>query len=207
VSEVFGLYLVMTDPAAGYDRCAEAAVRAGVRYLQLRMKGAPAEAVAAVARRVRAVTQGTATRFILNDDPDLAAACNADGVHLGQEDEPLVSARRRVPSLRLWGLSTHNERQAADAVALAPDYIGVGPVFSTPTKARADPVVGLDRLAAIVAATPLTAVAIGGIDAANLRDVRRAGAMNFAVVRAVCRDPNPFDAIRRLQDIWFGATR
>lgn len=200
----FGLYLVLTDPVAGFERCAEAAVRAGVRCLQLRMKGASRAEVVATARRLRVITAGSATLLIVNDDADAAAAAEADGVHLGQEDEPLAAARRRHPGLRVFGLSTHNEAQAAAAAALRPppDYIGVGPVFPTPTKARPDPVLGLERAGRILAATPLTAVAIGGIDEHNLPDVLRAGARNFAVVRAVCARPDPGAAIRSLQEIW-----
>jgi thiamine-phosphate pyrophosphorylase len=197
----FGLYLVMTDPVVGYVPCAEAAVRAGVRYLQLRIKGQPREHVLAMARNVAAVTRGSGTRFILNDDPALAVEAGADGVHLGQDDMPLPEARKRFPLLSFFGLSTHNEAQAAAAVALKPDYIGVGPIFATPTKAIPDPVVGLERLGRMVAASPLPCVAIGGIDADNLPAVLKAGARNFAVVRAVCQSRAPFEAILRLQEI------
>jgi thiamine-phosphate pyrophosphorylase len=206
IAEPFGLYLVLTDPVAGYERCTEAAVAAGVRYVQLRMKDAPRALRLDTARRLRAITAGSSTRLVVNDDPDLAAEAGADGAHLGQDDEPLDAARRRLPQLRCWGLSTHNEAQAAAAVALAPDYIGVGPVFATPTKAVPDPVVGLARLGRIVAATPLAAVAIGGIHAGNLRELKATGAANFAVVRAVCASPEPRDAIRQLQTLWQDAS-
>jgi thiamine-phosphate pyrophosphorylase len=196
----FGLYLVLTDPVAGYDRCAEAAVTCGVRYLQLRMKDTPRERVRVTGLRLRAITRGTNTRFIVNDDVDLARELDADGVHLGQGDLPLAEARRRWPAPgKVFGLSTHNAAQAEAAGALAPDYIGVGPVFATPSKAVPDPVLGLAALGAIVRASPLTTVAIGGIDAANLPDVLAAGAANFAVIRAVNLAANPAAAIRALQ--------
>lgn len=198
----FGLYLVMTDPVAGYAKCAEAAVRAGLRYVQLRMKKASPDEVLRTAREVASVTWGTSTRFILNDDPALAVDAEADGVHLGQSDMSLDEARMRFPELEYFGLSTHNEEQAAAAAGLRPAYIGVGPVFATPTKDIPDPTVGLERLGRIVAATPLDCVAIGGIGFDNLPAVLKAGARNFAVVRAVCQAPDPFDAIRRLQNIW-----
>ena len=198
--ETFGLYLVLTDPVAGYDRCAEAAVTCGVRYLQLRMKNASREDVRVTGARVRAITRDTATRFIVNDDVDLARELDADGVHLGQDDLSLAEARRRwpIPGKR-FGLSTHNATQAAAAIALAPDYIGVGPVFATPTKVVADPVVGLATMGAIMRVSPLTTVALGGIDAANLPQVLAQGAVNFAVVRAVNRASDPVAAIRSLQ--------
>jgi thiamine-phosphate pyrophosphorylase len=200
--EQFGLYLVLTDPVAGYAACAEAAVACDVRYLQLRMKGMPREYVRATGRQLRAITRGTATRFIVNDDVDLARELDADGVHLGQGDLSLAEARRRWSEPgRLFGLSTHNLQQARDAEALAPDYIGVGPVFATPTKAIPDPVLGVERMAEMIRASSLTTVAIGGIDAANLPQILVHGATNFAVVRAVNRATDPAAAIRALQQI------
>lgn len=203
VAEAFGLYVVLTDPAVGYVRCAEAAVAEGIRYVQLRMKGAPREDIVATGRRLRAVTRGTATRLIVNDDVAIAAEIDADGVHLGQEDLSLDAARALWPEQgKVFGLSTHGLRQAAEAEAAEPDYIGVGPIFPTPTKAVPDPTVGLEQMQRIMAATSLTAVAIGGINAENLPEVLAHGATNFAVVRAVTRSSTPRDAIRRLMDIW-----
>lgn len=195
----FGFYLVMTDPKVGYERCAEAAVRAGVKIIQLRMKQAPREEIVATARRIRAVTEGTETAFIVNDDPAIAVEAGADGVHLGQEDMPLPEARRRYPGLRLFGLSTHNLDQARAAIPLQPDYIGVGPVYATPTKAIPDPTLGVEAAAEMIRAVPFPAVAIGGLDFETLPAVLKAGAKNFAVVRAVCAADDPYAAIRRIQ--------
>ena len=200
--EPFGLYVILTNPIAGYERCAEAAVAAGVRFLQLRMKSENPECALEMARRLRAITANTQTHFIVNDDPDLAAEVGADGVHLGQDDEPIAVARARHPGIRIWGLSTHDEAQAAAAQTFAPDYIGVGPVFPTPTKARPDPTLGLERMGRIVKASACAAVAIGGINARNLREVLAAGAVNFAVVRPVCESSQPESAIRELQAFW-----
>jgi thiamine-phosphate pyrophosphorylase len=199
--ERFGLYLVLTEPVAGYEKCAEAAVAEGVRYVQLRMKSAPD--VLAVARRLTAITRGTATRFIVNDDVGVAIACNADGVHLGQTDTSISDARRRwcTPG-KVFGLSTHDETQARDAEAVFPSYIGIGPVFPTPTKQPPDPALGPERAACIARASPLTSVAIGGIDATNLPWVLAVGFTNFAVVRAVCSRRDPQTAISELQATW-----
>ncbi len=101
-----------------------------------------------------------------------------------------------------FGLSTHNEREALLASHQSPDYIGVGPVFATPTKAIPDPVLGPERMGAIIRSVPVPAVALGGIDLGNLAEVLRNGARNFCVVRAVTRRPDPETAIRELQDIW-----
>ena len=180
--ERFGLYLVLTDPVAGYARCAEAAVAADVRYVQLRMKDAPRAELLGTAQRLRAIMAGTSTRFIVNDDSDLAAEAGADGAHLGQEDEPLATARRRHPALRIWGLSTHNETQAAAAAALAPDYIGVGPIFASTTKVTGRPALGLDGLRKACEATSLPVVAIGGVTLADVAEARAAGASGIAMI-------------------------
>jgi thiamine-phosphate pyrophosphorylase len=203
MGDAFGLYLVMTAPVAGYEACAAAAVRCGVRYLQLRMKGAPRDAVLETALRAREITLGSDTLFIVNDDVTIARDVDADGVHLGQRDLPIDEARRlwTAPCKR-FGLSTHDERQALLASRLSPDYIGVGPVFATPTKADPDPVLGIERMAAIVRSSPVATVAIGGIDRGNLAEVLRRGARNFCVVRAVNGRPDPETAIRELQRIW-----
>jgi thiamine-phosphate pyrophosphorylase len=198
----FGLYLVISRPRTSYTGCAEAAVNAGVRYVQLRMKEAPRAAIVACARDIRRITAGTPTRFIVNDDPAVAAEVGADGVHLGQADLPLDEVRARYPELSVIGISTHNAAQAARAVRQSPAYIGVGPVFFTPTKAIPDPVIGCAEAGHIICSVPVPAVAIGGIDATTLPAVLEAGAINFAVVRAVCNAPHPLDAIRRLQAIW-----
>ena len=198
---MFGLYLVLTNPVTSYEACAEAAVVAGARFVQLRVKDKPAHEILPLAKRLREITRGSGTLFIVNDDPALAVAADADGAHLGQTDMPVSEARRRFPHLRHFGLSTHSMEQALAALEQKPDLIGVGPVFATPTKAVPDPVLGVEKMAAIIRATrhACPAVAIGGIHAGNLADVLAAGAQNVAVVRAVCGAPDPLAAIRELQ--------
>ena len=201
--DAFGLYLVLTDPVAGYEACAEAAVLTGVRYVQLRMKKRSRQEVLDVARRLRRITAGTETRFIVNDDVDIAAEADADGIHLGQEDMSVGEARKRWPVPgKVFGLSTHNEDQERRAREVAPDYIGVGPVFATPTKEKPDPILGLGRMGRIVRQSPLATVAIGGIDRDNLPEVLRHGAVNYGVLRAVNLNPGPKPAIMALQEIW-----
>lgn len=197
----FGLYLVMTDPVVGYERCCEAAVKAGVRIVQLRMKDAPRDAVVAVGRALRRITAGSGTLFIVNDDPSVAAEVGADGVHVGQGDMPVAEVRAKFPSLRIVGLSTHNPEQARRAIGAKPDYIGVGPVFATPTKKIPDPTLGVETAGRMIASVPFPAVAIGGLNLETLPAVLAAGARNFAVVRAVCASDDPYAAIRRIQDL------
>lgn len=197
----FGFYLVMTNPVVGYEACCEAAVKAGVRMVQLRMKDAPRDEVLDMTKRLLEITRGSETKLIVNDDPSVAAEAGADGVHVGQDDMPVEVVRARYPEISIVGLSTHNLDQALKSLEQGPDYIGVGPVFATPTKKIPDPVLGTDTAAKMIAAVPYPAVAIGGIDADNLIDVIRAGARNWSVVRAVCGSEDPYAAILRLQAI------
>ena len=205
----------MTNPVVGYARCAEAAVKAGVRIIQLRMKHAERADILREAHEVRRITRGTETLFIVNDDPAIAAEVEADGVHVGQDDMPVAEVRQKFPSLKIVGLSTHNLGQARAAAetaaphaggprscaAATPDYIGVGPVYATPTKDIPDPTLGLATMGEMISSVPFPAVAIGGIDAVRLPDVIAAGARNFAVVRAVCQSTDPYSAIVGLQRI------
>ena len=150
----FGFYLVITNPVLGYERCCEEAVKAKVKIVQLRMKDAPREEIVAVAKAMRRITRGTDTLFIVNDDPSIAAEVEADGVHVGQSDMRPTEIRRLYPMIKIIGLSTHNLDQVHAAVAEHPDYIGVGPVFATPTKKIPDPVLGPEMPWQSVASTP-----------------------------------------------------
>ena len=194
----FGFYLVITNPVAGYAKCAEAAVEAGVKIIQLRMKHASREDILREARKMRDITKGTDTLFIVNDDPEIAREVEADGVHVGQDDMDPDEIRRLYPELRIVGLSTHSPAQTIASNKKMVDYIGVGPVYATPTKDIPDPTLGLETMAKMINLSNRPAVAIGGIDESRLHDVLKAGAKNFAVVRAVCQSPNPIEAIKRI---------
>ncbi len=203
----FGLYLVLTEPVAGYVACVEAAVEEQVAFVQLRIKDRPREEVVRVGHQLREITRGTTTKFIVNDDVEVARTVDADGVHLGQGDMSVEDARRLWPgsASKIFGLSTHDEAQARAAERSMPDYIGVGPLFATPTKRVPDPTLGIDRAAAIVGRSRLTCVAIGGIDLQRLPEVLDSGIENFAVVRVVCQDPEPRRAIVRLRERWLAS--
>ena len=114
--QAFGLYLVLTEPVAGYEACTAAAVQAGVRYVQLRRKNRPRQDTLDIARRLRRITAGTSTLFIVNDDVEIAAESDADGVHLGQQDLPAPEARKIVGVDAIVGVTTHNLEQARQAV-------------------------------------------------------------------------------------------
>ena len=186
------LYLVCDGQG---DRFLQAALRGGVDIVQLRLKHSNDHEIISTGSRFARVCAAHGALFILNDRPDLVAEAAADGVHLGQDDMSVVQARAMVGPDRLVGLSTHSQAQV-DAAEGA-DYIGVGPVYETPTKPGRE-AVGLDlvRHAAARAAVPF--FAIGGIDDATLGGVVAAGARRIAVVRALVGAPDPEKAARRL---------
>ena len=165
----------------------------GVDVVQLREKGLPDGTLLDVLEEARSVTRRLGVPLVVNDRPDLAVLVGADFVHVGQEDLPVGAARRFGLGV---GLSTHapEEIDAADA-----DYLGVGPVFATPTK-PGRPAVGLDlvRYAAERARVPW--FAIGGINATNVRNVVGAGARRVAVVRAITEATDPERAARELRE-------
>jgi thiamine-phosphate pyrophosphorylase len=136
------------------------------------------------ARIVRAALAGSGTGFIVNDRVDIARTVEADGVHLGQEDLSLKEARKLLPLTTAIGVSVSTPTQAHQAEREGADYLGAGAVFATPSKPEAREI-GIAGLRAIRKATALPIVAIGGINAANARQVRRAGADGIAVISAV----------------------
>jgi thiamine-phosphate pyrophosphorylase len=171
----------------------EAAVRGGVDLVQVREKDLPDRELLPALERARAVTRRLGVPLVVNDRPDLAVLCEADLVHLGQDDLPVEEARRFDLAV---GLSTHRteEIDAADA-----DYIGVGPVYATPTK-EGRPAVGLDLVRYAAEHARLPWFAVGGIDATNVAEVVAAGATRIAVVRAIGAAADPEQAARRLRD-------
>ena len=191
------LYFV-TD-AIPADRL-EAALAGGVDVVQLRLKDASDAEVVGAARAFRDACDRHGALFLLNDRPDLVAACGADGVHVGQDDLPPAGARAVVGAGRILGLSTHSEEQLASAVDAPVDYVAVGPVFETPTK-PGRPAVGLELVRAAAATARLPWFAIGGIDLANAAAVVAAGAERLAVVRAIRDADDPEAAARALRAV------
>jgi thiamine-phosphate pyrophosphorylase len=171
----------------------EAAVRGGVDIVQLREKNLADHELLPRLEEAREVTRRLGVPLVVNDRPDLAVLCEADFVHLGQDDLPAAAAR--IFGLRA-GRSTHTPSEIGAAEA---DYIGVGPVYATPTKEGRRPV-GLElvRYAAAQARQPW--FAIGGIDETNVADVVTAGARRIAVVRAIGDADDPERAARTLRD-------
>jgi len=174
-----------------------AACAGGADVVQLRRKGDDGLATLRLAERVRELTAAAGVLFVVNDRLDVGMAVAADGVHLGQDDLPLAVARRLWPG-RIVGRSTHSIGQALAAAGEGADYIGVGPVFATPTKpGRA--AVGLGLLGEVAGAVRIPWFAIGGIDGTNVESVLAAGARRVAVVRAVCSAEDVAEATRALR--------
>jgi thiamine-phosphate pyrophosphorylase len=176
-----------------------AAVDGGADIVQLRNKTAPAAALVPAVGRLIAYCRPRGVTVIVNDYVDVAVSAGADGVHLGQDDMGIAEARQRWQPGRLVGRSTHSIDQALSAVADGADYLGVGPVFATPTK-PGRPAVGTELVAAVSAAgLEIPWFAIGGIDTSNIDAVLGAGARRVAVVRAVCAAADPAAAAAELR--------
>ena len=172
---------------------AEAAIRGGADVIQWRDKSASDREFLKVAFALRQLTQKFQRIFIVNDRIAVAMLVQADGVHLGHEDLPVEQARALVGSSLLIGRSTHSLEEARAAQEAGADYLGVGPIFSTPTK-PGYPAVGIDLIRQVAPVIKIPWVAIGGIDLKTVPLVLSAGAARVAVVRAVAGAPDPGSA-------------
>lgn len=197
----FGLYLVITSPATGYENITEAAVKSKVRVIQLRDKKMHDKELLKTARNMHRITKGSSTLLIINDRPDIAVLSDADGVHLGQDDMTVEEARK-IMCTGIVGKSTHNIKQAEKALGENPDYIGIGPVFSTMSKAIPDPVLGCKKAGIMLKKADVPAVAIGGIKDHNLKQVLDVGFVNFGIVTYVTDSINPQREMRKIMKLF-----
>jgi thiamine-phosphate pyrophosphorylase len=177
--------------------CARELAAAGVRLLQYRDKSASARDLLKTSRELVSSLNSYGTSLIVNDRPDVAALAGAAGVHVGQEDLEPEQARVVVGEDQWVGVSTHNLEQFRRAAATSADYIAVGPIFATTSKANPDPVVGLDLLRQVRLLTDKPIVAIGGITLERAASVIAAGADSVAVIRDVVCAANPGARARR----------
>ena len=198
----YALYLV-TDRSLARGRATAEIVReavaGGVTCVQLREKNCSTREFLAEARAVQAVLRGTGVPLIINDRVDIALAVGAEGVHLGQQDMDLTDARWLGPPKWIIGVSAESLADAMRAEQDGADYIGVSPVFATPTKTDTAPPLGLAGLRAMRAAVKIPLVAIGGIQLQNAREVMRAGADGLAVVSAIVAADSPRAAAASLR--------
>ena len=198
----FDLY-VITDaallPGRPHVEIARAALAGGADAVQLRDKSATAQNLCAAAIEIQPLTRKFGAVFLVNDRVDVALVTGADGAHVGQDDLPAREARRLLPRPAVLGVSAGTLEEAKKAAREGADYIGVGPIFATPTKPDAGEPLGVEKLAAIVGAVAIPVVAIGGIDHDNVTAVIRAGAAGVAVVAAVVSAPDMAAAARALK--------
>ena len=184
----------IVDPEQTRSRPAErllrALVEAGVTILQLRVKALPPADFLELAKRARAITRAHHCRLIINDRIDIARACDADGVHLGQDDLPLGAGRKLMRD-KIVGISTHDLDQARAAERDGADYIGFGPMFGTRTKATVYGARGPAMLQQIRTAVKLPIVAIGGITEGNVQEVWQCGADSVAIISDILQEDEP----------------
>ena len=193
---------VITDRAlarCSHEEQVAQAIAGGATTVQLRDKSLPTEALVAIGRRLRRLTREAGVLFLVNDLPEVASTCDADGVHLGQADGALAWARARLGSGRVIGRSVDTVAEAVQAEREGATYVSLGPIFPTRTKPDAGPVVGLEGLRRVVQAVRIPVVAIGGIDAGNAAEVIAAGAAGVAVIRAVVGQADIAAAARALR--------
>lgn len=202
IPSTFGLYAILTDPSKGYEYMTRLFVDYNIAFIQLRMKKESQEIIKLTAEKLLKIIEGSDSRLIINDSPEIAVQVNAHGVHIGQQDISYEKARSIAGQSSIIGISTHSPSQATKACALMPDYIGIGPVFPTPTKVNPDPVITINGLKEMLAQTTVPAVAIGGIDLSNIRDVLFAGAKNFCMVRQFMNAANPEKTLKEVLSIY-----
>ncbi len=194
------LYFVCEALPGGEDpeELLRAALSGGVDIVQLREKELDNEKIERSAQTYRRLCDTYNALFIVNDDPYLARACDADGVHVGQDDVPPAEARQILGPDAIVGLSTHSEQQLAASATAPVDYVSVGPVWETPTK-LGRPGVGLGLVEHAAASSPHPVFAIGGIDLDNAGDVIGAGARRIGAVRAIRDATEPAAAAEALR--------
>jgi thiamine-phosphate pyrophosphorylase len=206
----------LVDPEHAGDRTLPALARmvaeGGATLVQLRDKRSDTRPMVECARAVKAALAPLGVPLLINDRIDVALACGADGVHLGQQDMPIADARRLLGSDAIVGLSIKTLDQAEAAPLDLLDYVGVGGVFATSSKANPDPAIGTAGLARIAGvlrrrAPCLPLCAIAGIDASNAAAAIAAGADGIAIISALARAEDPQAAARQLREIVAAALR
>ena len=193
------LYFVCdARPTTDLEALLRAALAGGADIVQLREKELGRAEIERAAGTFRRIADTFSALFVVNDDPELARICDADGVHVGQDDVSAEQARELLGPDAIVGLSTHSEEQLAASAGRPVDYVSVGPIWETPTK-EGRPGVGLELISHAAGNTPHPFFAIGGIDTANAAEVVGAGAERLCVVRAIRDAADPEAAATELR--------
>ena len=201
----YSLYLIAdAEFAAGRDLLPiiEAAVKGGVTAVQIRAKDLPFREFLELGRRAADLLQKRRVPLLINDRVDIALACAATGVHLGQDDMPLALARKILGGKTIMGISVNTEEEALEAERRGADYIGLGPIYATSTKATDLPLVGPEGIRNLKSRVRIPLIAIGGITVLNARAVKEAGADGIAVISAILGAPDPEAAARQLKKVF-----
>ncbi len=197
------LYLV-TDPhlcaTFGLLNTVNAAVKGGITMVQLRDKEASTNDRIGVGKELQKILKDTEIPLIINDDVEAALAIDADGIHIGQNDKSTVEIRGKVGKDKIVGLSCETIEDAKAADPALVDYIGISPVFPTPTKSDFNAYIGLDGISDIANATSLPSVAIGGLKREHCGKIFSSGCQGMAVVSAICGKDNPYMETKLLHD-------
>jgi len=199
-----GVYLVTDRSLCGkknIKEVVEQAAKAGVAYVQLREKNISTRLFVEEALSIKKILEPFRIPLIINDRLDVALACAADGVHIGQNDMPFSLARKLMGNKAIIGLSVETWQDVEESNKVDVDYLGVSPIFSTPTKTDTKEPWGLENLAKIKAISRHPLVAIGGINEHNAANVVAAGADCIAVVSAICSADDPLAATKTLNNI------
>lgn len=203
IRRLSGLYVIVDTQALlkrKHIEVARAAIAGGARVIQLRDKTSTKKELLPIAEQLKELCTEHNVLFIINDHLDLLLAVDADGLHLGQDDLPIKTTRRLLPVDKILGISTRTVDGAVAAQAEGADYIAVGAMYPTPSKAAAQ-VVGVERLKQVRQAVTLPLVAIGGINQENAAAVMAAGADSLAVIRAVVQAEAPQKAAQEIVNI------
>lgn len=197
----FGLYIVITNPALGYLKFTEICVAEKVKIIQLREKKLTDRKLLSLARQMRSITHKSQTKFVINDRLDIAMLCDADGLHLGQDDLPWWEIRALWP--KLLGVSTHSMDQAKAVLQapLLPDYMSFGPIYPTSAKENPDPPLGTAQLTEIAKLQKCPILAIGGIFEQNLKSITTCNIKNVAMIRQFCELDDPHKLRTKIRHI------
>ncbi len=204
--ETASLYFLITgengadgNVSALFETLAREVISAGVDIIQLREKDISDRELLQRAKLLRKWTEGTQTLLIINDRPDVALLCDADGVHVGQEELPVEEVRKIIGNEKLIGVSTHNIKQATQAVEQGANYLGVGPVFPSQTK-QFKQFAGLELIRQVAGEIQIPWFAIGGIDCSNVSSIVKAGAGRIAVSQALSKTDSFVDTVTKLKN-------
>ena len=187
------LYGIVDTGYVTRDRLAEMTrflIQGGVDLIQLRAKRESSDEILVMARELAPICRQAGVPLILNDHPELVQEAGADGAHVGQDDLSVGEARRLAGPEAIIGKSTHSMKQAVEAAAETPDYIGFGPLFATPTKPDYAPI-GTEQIRQMHSLLPIPIFCIGGIKLSNLPEVMNAGAQRVVIVSDLLNSKDP----------------